>query len=165
MAVDKVVWVHRQKHYVWERPIFNQNKYLLQYGQRIVVSTEKVVQCSQSAIRSLAGHPGEWYHIWGSVLISAIGRSGTQHQLLPGQPWWVRVHVIESMHNPISATMATWFIGTLNTDRDGWERGWLSKGWVILCPWLLNSSSAGSPFDEHPHGTEVSLYPLLIWRD
>lgn len=34
----------------------------------------------QPATRSLAGHPRGWCNVWDSVLVSDVGRSGTQQQ-------------------------------------------------------------------------------------
>ena len=53
---------------------------------------EEVVQCSEAA------KSADWYHIWGSVLAFAVGRSGTQQQLQLGQPWCIAVYVVEHMH-------------------------------------------------------------------
>lgn len=41
---------------------------------------EEMVQYSQPATRSLAGHPRGWCNVWDSVLVSDAGRSGTQQQ-------------------------------------------------------------------------------------
>ena len=50
-------------------------------SKNVVLSMGEVVQYSQPATRLLAGHLEEWCHIWGSVLVSAVGRSGIQQQL------------------------------------------------------------------------------------
>lgn len=40
-----------------------------------------MVYYSQSVISSLPGHHGEWCHIWDSVVVSDVSKSGTQQQL------------------------------------------------------------------------------------
>lgn len=79
----------------------------------IVLSAEEWVQCSQPATSHMSGHPGNWYHIRISELVSAVGLSRTQQQQKPGQvgEW----NVVKS----ISDTIVTLFMGPLVNDRDG----------------------------------------------
>lgn len=67
---------------------------------------EEVVQYSQLAIVLLADHPRECYHVWSSVLVSDVDRSGTQQQLQPGQPCRIEVQVVKPIYNPRLSTTA-----------------------------------------------------------
>ena len=55
------------------------------------------VQCNQLATREFADDHVGWWHIRGSVSVSAAGSLGPQQCLGPGWPWWMEVHVAELM--------------------------------------------------------------------
>ena len=55
------------------------------------------------------------------MLVSAVGRLGTQQWPQPGWPWWVKVYVTESVYTLICATMATLFMCLLSDDGGDWE--------------------------------------------
>lgn len=106
---------------------------------------------------------GEWYHTGDSVLVSDVGRLGSQQLFSSARPWWAEVHVVEPMHNFIPATMASFFMILLGNVRRAGEGGWLlPTEQVILSNWLLTSSSLRSPFGEHSHGTQISscIWPI-----
>lgn len=64
---------------------------------------------------------GEWYHTGDSVLVSDVGRLGSQQLFSSARPWWAEVHVVEPMHNFIPATMASFFMILLGNVRSGWR--------------------------------------------
>jgi hypothetical protein len=83
----------------------------------------EVLQC-HPATRSLSDYFKEWCHIWGSVLVSVVGRSGTQQQNYNQ----VSLGEWKSMFSSpritlISAAMATLLMDSLDNDMMVWERG------------------------------------------
>jgi hypothetical protein len=116
----------------------------------------EVVQCSQPATRSLAGHPTKWYHIWGSVLSSAVGRSGTPQTSTLGTSQVNVSHVVRPL-----CLWAHWAMMGITG-----ERRWLSTVQVILSylitelllSWshLLMSMGHKYLYILHPYG---EIYP------
>lgn len=54
------------------------------------------------------------------------------------------------------------FMANWSMTRMARKRGWLSTELVIISIWLLNSFSAGQPFDEHNNGEQASSHS--VWK-
>lgn len=72
-------WRFWQKHYVQERQIHDQKKYL--FTERKHCPFHEVVQCSHPTRRLLVGHPG----VVPQLLVSAGGRSVIHQQVWSGE--------------------------------------------------------------------------------
>lgn len=122
-----------------------------------------MAQCNQSATRLLTGRALEWYSIWDSGLVSAVGKFGTQQHLKMGQHWRVKSMSSCPCIISISATTATSLMGPLANDKDGWgDRLTVHKMGHII--YLIIKLLWWSCFDECLHGIQVLSHPLPIQR-
>ena len=107
---------------MWERQIHSQNEHLLQQGPSVVLPMTDLVH-----VVSLP--PGSWLvtlrngatsgaQCW-SLLLGGLAFSNSCSQVSHSE--WTSILLSPSI-TPISATMASLFMGPMGNDRDGWVK-------------------------------------------